>query len=99
MEQYKSMVDVINAMVDLFPFGDPMHEVYYYQTNGNVVEGLLKLASKPRVANRHDDHKGLYDLLSDEFLKSASDSSGDQFEEQRNIVLREAEVILHYSRL
>lgn len=64
-------------------------------TGSQLVEALVDLGRMDKVIARHDDHLGLKERLSDEFLAAPLESlDSPEFEEDIRLVLDQAKPIL-----
>lgn len=87
MKKFESLEKVIEEFED----GDE------FETIEDVVDALLDIGSSEGVLEYHDDHLGLKDDLSEEFLKSRiSDLDEEKFESEIGSVIEQAEIILGF---
>lgn len=91
MKIFVSIEDVAQYLGD----GGSYNPDVEYQTTGEVVDELVRLGSTDKVYAFHDDHLGLRDNLSREFLRSPlSDADHPRFESERENVLEQANRII-----
>lgn len=89
MSNFETIDAVIDALDKENEFPDN------YETYGDVVNELLEMGSTDKVFAFHDDHLGLKDSLSDEFLNSEiSDDNNQKYESEIVDVLEQAEIII-----
>ncbi|WP_462177220.1 hypothetical protein [Pseudoalteromonas gelatinilytica] len=94
MKKYTSLNDVAEVIGNGGPFSPDTE----YETVGEVVDALVDLGNTDKVFVRHDNHLGLKDELSSDFLNSSlDDSENENFESQLEEVLDQANIIIPLS--
>jgi len=94
MKKYQNLNDAAEAIGN----GGPFNPDTEYETVGELVDALVDLGNTDKVFVRHDDHLGLKDDLSSEFLNSPlDDAENEKFESQLEEVLDQANIIIPLS--
>jgi hypothetical protein len=93
-KQFKDIEEVAKALGD----GGPFNPEKEYETVGALVDDLVDLGKTDKVYAFHDDHMGLKDYLSDDFLRSPLDNlDADKYESEIEKVVDQANIIIHLS--
>ncbi len=94
MKKFESIDEVAQALGD----GGPFNPDVEYGTIEEVVDALVELGNTDKVYAYHDDHLGLKERLSKEFLKTPlTDSDNPKFEAEIQAVLEQANQIIQLS--
>jgi hypothetical protein len=94
-KEFENLDDVAQVLGDGGSF-DPDKE---YETVRDVVEDLIDLGNTDKVYAYHDDHLGLMNDLSPEFLNTELiDLDNDKFEQEIEMVLEQANLIIPLSK-
>lgn len=93
MKKFDDLEHVAQVLGD----GGPFNPDTEYETVGELVDDLIDLGNTDEVYVRHDDHLGLKDELSPEFLNSPLSDVDDKFEDQVEAVLEQANIIIPLS--
>ncbi len=89
MNKYKTLEEVASYLGD----GQNLTPDITFNNNEELVNALVVLGSTDKVFARHDDHLGLKDELSSEFLRGEVDDP-DDFDDEREVVLEQANIII-----
>ena len=88
MKKFESIKEVIEEFED----GDE------FETIEDVVDAILDLGEANVILEHHDDHLGLKEDLSEDFLQSRiSDLDEERFNSEIGSVLEQAEIILGFN--
>ncbi|MBN3196627.1 hypothetical protein [Pectobacterium versatile] len=91
MKKFKSLDDVAQILGD----GGACNPDIEFKTVGELVDALVDLGNTDKIFVRHDDHLGLKDKLSDDFLNSSlSVIDNTKFESAIEAVLDQANTII-----
>lgn len=95
MNQLTSLYDVDAMLKDRGPFDAD----FQHNKVGDLLDTMLHVAEAPEVFDRHDDHLGLKDDMSPEFLEMTLDEAEELSEshplaEQRQQLLEQAQIII-----
>lgn len=91
--------DNLNDAAEVMGNGGPFNPDTEYETVEEFVDALVDLGNTDKVFVRHDDHLGLKDSLSSEFLNSSlEDAEDERFESQLEEVLDQVNIILPLSQ-
>ncbi len=94
MNRIESIEDLAQALGD----GGPFRPDVCFERVEEVVDALVELGRTDKVLVRYDDHLGLKNDLSEEFLTSPlSNSANPEFEEEIAAVLEQANRIIPLS--
>lgn len=87
MKKFENLKEVIEEFED----GDE------FETIEDIVDAILDLGSNDAILAHHDDHLGLKEDLSEDFLQSRiSDLDEEKFDSEIGAVLEQAEIILGF---
>jgi hypothetical protein len=93
-KKFKDIGEVAKALGD----GGPFNPDKEYETVGALVDDLVDLGQTDKVYAFHDDHMGLKDDLSDDFLRSPLDDlDADKYESEIEMVIDQANIIIPLS--
>lgn len=88
----------LDGVADVLGGGGPFSPDIKYETVGEVVDTLVNLGRIDSVIAVHDDHLGLKDELTSEFLSSPLEGlDTSRFESQIEAVLEQANIIIPLS--
>ena len=92
------LVRCVNDAAEAIGDGGPFNPDAEYETVEELVDALIDLGNTDKVFVQHDDHLGLKDGLSSEFLNSSlDDAENEEFESQLEEVLDQANIIIPLS--
>jgi hypothetical protein len=93
-KEFKDLDEVAEALGD----GGPFNPDTEYETIGDLVDDLVALGKTDKVYAFHDDHMGLKDDLSDDFLSSRLEGLDvDKYESEIKKVIDQADIIIPLS--
>ena len=94
-KEFDNLDDVAQVLGD----GGPFNSDKEYETVRDVVEDLIDLGNTDKVYAYHDDHLGLMNDLSSDFLNAELvDLDNDKFEQEIELVLEQANWIIPLSK-
>lgn len=85
----------LNEVADKLADGGPLNPDAHFETVQDLVDALVDKGNEPQVFVKHDDHLGLEDNLSSDFLNSKlSEIEKPDFKEQIEEIIEQANIIL-----
>lgn len=90
MKKFDDLEHVAQVLGD----GGPFNPDTEYKTVGELVDALVDAGNTDKVFVRHDDHLGLKDDLSPDFLNLPLSDVNEEFDDQVEAVLDQANFIV-----
>lgn len=82
MRKFQTIEDVAQTLGDRGPHNPDVD----FETYGELVDALINLGNTDKVFVHHDDHLGLKDDLSEDFLNSEiDDDNSQQYESETRV--------------
>lgn len=93
--ELEELADELSEVADKLADGGPLNPDAHFETVQDLVDALVDKGNEPQVFVNHDDHLGLEDNLSSDFLNSKlSEIENPDFKEQIEEVIEQANIIL-----
>lgn len=93
-----SKIENLEELAEKLGDGGPHNPDTTFNTAGEIVDSLVDLGNTDKVFVRHDDHLGLKNGLSEEFLNTPLDEIDEEkFEDEIKEVLDQANTIIPLS--
>ena len=89
-EKIESILDASEKLGD----NGPMAPNTTYSTVREFVDDLIAYGNTDAVYPHHDDHLGLSEQLTEDFLNSSLNEVDEKYPEQSELVLEQAEIII-----